>query len=128
MIYSCRKAQRIITIYARMIYRAPYVMFLMRADPLRGQVEGGAGLTGDSKSTNERGTFLVGSFGLSCRYRRYLFCLMVALVGPLQNIFSSPYTIKNSFVPIATAGTPVSRYVSLVWFLPVISLLLTNTV
>jgi hypothetical protein len=29
----------VIAIYAPMIYMAPYVMFLMRADPLRGQVE-----------------------------------------------------------------------------------------
>jgi hypothetical protein len=30
-----------IAIYAPMIYKAPYVMFLMSADPLRGQVGGG---------------------------------------------------------------------------------------
>jgi hypothetical protein len=30
-----------IAIYAPMIYTAPCVMFLMRADPLRGQVGGG---------------------------------------------------------------------------------------
>ncbi len=30
-----------IAIYAPMIYTASYVMFLMRADPLRGQVRGG---------------------------------------------------------------------------------------
>jgi hypothetical protein len=30
----------IIAIYALMIYKAPYVIFLMRADPLRGQVGG----------------------------------------------------------------------------------------
>ncbi len=29
----------------------------------------------DSKSTNERGPFLVGSLGLSCMYKRFLFCL-----------------------------------------------------
>ncbi len=27
---------------------------------------------GDSNSTNERGPFLVGSLGLSCRYKRFL--------------------------------------------------------
>jgi hypothetical protein len=32
---------RIITIYAPMIYTAPCIMFLMRADTLRGQVGGG---------------------------------------------------------------------------------------
>jgi hypothetical protein len=33
--------QKTPSIYAPMIYTAPYVMFLMRADPLRGQVGGG---------------------------------------------------------------------------------------
>jgi hypothetical protein len=32
---------RVRTIYAPMIYLAPCVMFLMRAETLRGQVEGG---------------------------------------------------------------------------------------
>ncbi len=32
-------------------------------------------VNGDSKRTNERGPLLVGSLGLSCRYKRYLFCL-----------------------------------------------------
>jgi hypothetical protein len=31
----------LLAIYAPMIYTAPCVMFLMRADPLRGQVGGG---------------------------------------------------------------------------------------
>jgi hypothetical protein len=30
-----------LAIYANLIYTAPYVLFLMRADPLRGQVGGG---------------------------------------------------------------------------------------
>jgi hypothetical protein len=30
-----------LAIYGTMIYTAPYVMFLMREDPLRGQVGGG---------------------------------------------------------------------------------------
>ncbi len=30
----------LIAIYAPLIYTAPYIMFLMRADPLRGQVGG----------------------------------------------------------------------------------------
>jgi hypothetical protein len=33
-------------------------------------------VNGDSKSTNERGPSLVGSLGLTCRYKRFLFCLM----------------------------------------------------
>jgi hypothetical protein len=46
----------------------------------------------DSKSTNERGLF--GWFvGLSCWYKRFCSTL-AALVGPVQNIFSSPYTIS----------------------------------
>jgi hypothetical protein len=56
----------------------------------------------DSKSTNERGPSLVGSFGLSCRHKRFLFCLGYSLVGPVQNIFF-PHRIVhylNSFVPI----------------------------
>ncbi len=32
-------------------------------------------VNGDSKRTNERGSFLAGSFGMSCRYKRFLFCL-----------------------------------------------------
>jgi hypothetical protein len=34
-----------------------------------------AEVNGDSKSTNERGLSLVGSIGLSCWYKRFLFCL-----------------------------------------------------
>ncbi len=46
----------------------------------------------DSKSTNERGPSLVGSLGLSCRYKR--FCTVLAvLVVQVKNNFSSPYTI-----------------------------------
>ncbi len=32
-------------------------------------------VNGDSKSTNESGPFLVGSLGLSCQYKGFLFCL-----------------------------------------------------
>jgi hypothetical protein len=32
-----------LAIYGHKIYMAPYVMFMMRANPLRGQVEGGLG-------------------------------------------------------------------------------------
>jgi hypothetical protein len=32
-------------------------------------------VNGDSKSTNERGPSLVDSFGLSCWYKRFWFCL-----------------------------------------------------
>jgi hypothetical protein len=51
-------------------------------------------VNGDSKSTNERGSSLVGSLGFSCRYKRFLF-LLGCYSGPVQNIFfSSPYTIS----------------------------------
>jgi hypothetical protein len=43
---------------------------------------------GDSKSTNERGS----SLGSLCRYKR-LYPALAALFGPVQNIFSSAYTI-----------------------------------
>ncbi len=43
-------------------------------------------VNGDSKRTNERCPFLVGSLGLSCLYKRFLFCLSCS-VGPVQNIF-----------------------------------------
>jgi hypothetical protein len=37
-------SRRLLAIYAPMIYTAPCVMFLMRADTLRGQVGGGCAL------------------------------------------------------------------------------------
>jgi hypothetical protein len=40
--------KRKITIYASMIYTAPFVMFLLRADTLRGQVGGGWALEMES--------------------------------------------------------------------------------
>jgi hypothetical protein len=48
-------------------------------------------VNGDSESTNERGPSFVGSLGLSCRYKIF-FSALAALVIPVQNIFSSPYT------------------------------------
>jgi hypothetical protein len=46
---------------------------------------------GVSKSTNERGPFLVGSLGLLCQYKRFLFCLDCSS-RPRTKFFSSPYT------------------------------------
>jgi hypothetical protein len=43
-------------------------------------------VTGNSKSTNESGSSLVGSLGLSSRYKRF-FSALTAVVGPVQNIF-----------------------------------------
>jgi hypothetical protein len=42
----------------------------------------------DSKNINEKCPSLVGSFGLSFQYQRFLYAL-AALVGTGQNIFSS---------------------------------------
>jgi hypothetical protein len=53
----------------------------------------------DSKSTNERGPSLAGFLGLSCQYRRFLFCLGCSS-GPVQNIFFLTVHYLNSFVPI----------------------------
>jgi hypothetical protein len=71
------------------------------------------------KSTNERGPSLVGSLGLSFRYKRFLFCLGCS-IGPVQIIFSSAYTISfplSPYRPGSWAGccaeSPVSEYVSL---------------
>ncbi len=54
-------------------------------------------LNGDSKSTNERSHSLLGSLGLSCRYKRFLFCLGCSS----RPIFFSSYTISIRLFPIA---------------------------
>ncbi len=52
---------------------------------------------GDSRSTNERGPSLVGLFGLTCRWKRFL----AAPVRPVQSIFfSSPYTMSIHLSPL----------------------------
>jgi hypothetical protein len=49
--------------------------------------------------TNEKGSFLVGSLGSSCRYKKFMFCLGCS---SRPSIISSPYTTYfNLFVPIA---------------------------
>jgi hypothetical protein len=71
-------------------------------------------VNGDSKSTNDRGPSLVGSLGLSCRrYKRFCSAL-AALVGPVQNIFSSPCAISMtlSHRPASWAGSRVGSPVS----------------
>jgi hypothetical protein len=60
-----------------------------------------AEVNGDSKSTNERGSFL-GWFVRACRAGTKDFCsALVALVGPAQNIFFLTVHYFNSFGPIA---------------------------
>jgi hypothetical protein len=46
---------------------------------------------GDSKRTHESGPFLTKKVGLDCS----------TVFGPVQNFFSSPYTISVSLTPIA---------------------------
>ena len=54
-------------------------------------------VNGDSKRTNERGPFLVGSLGLSCRYKRFLFCLVCSSQPLFKICFPSLSTISISF-------------------------------
>jgi hypothetical protein len=55
---------------------------------------------GDSKSTNERGPSLVGSW--ACRVSAGDFCpALAALVGPVKNFLFFAVHYFNSFVPIA---------------------------
>ncbi len=63
-----------------------------------------AEVNGDSKRTNKRGSFLVGSLGLSCRYKRFLFCLGCS--AQYKIIFSSPYTIS---VPLSPSPSKLGR-------------------
>jgi hypothetical protein len=58
-------------------------------------------VNGDSKSTNERGSSLVGSLGLMCWwYKRFLFCLGGSS-GPVQNISFLTVHYFNAFASIA---------------------------
>ncbi len=52
-------------------------------------------LNGDSKSTNERSPSLVGSLGLSCRYKGPLFCLGCSSRPSTKYFFPPPHTISN---------------------------------
>ncbi len=50
-------------------------------------------VNGDSKSTNERGPSMVGSLGLSCQYKTFMFCLS-STTQPSTKYFSSPHTFS----------------------------------
>ncbi len=72
-------------------------------------------VNGDSKSTNAICPSMMGSSGLLCGYKRFLFRLGCSLVGPVQqNMFTSPYTISNHLIPLPSklagsrAGSPAS--------------------
>ncbi len=77
-------------------------------------------MNGGSKSTNERGPSQIGSLGLSCRYKRFLFCLGCSSQPSTKYIFLSGHYI-NFLFPTAQAswagsraGSSVSQYVSLI--------------
>ncbi len=57
-------------------------------------------VNGGFKSTNERGPSLVGSLGLSCRYKIILFCFGCPS-RPSTNIFLLTIRYFNAFVPIS---------------------------
>ncbi len=63
------------------LYKSSWKNVQQRFSTARETIEGWPLLTvetevnGDSKRTNEKGPFLVNSLGLSCRYKRFLFCL-----------------------------------------------------
>jgi hypothetical protein len=56
-------------------------------------------VNGDSKRTNERGSFLVGSLGLSCQYKRFLSCLGCSSRSGYKIFFFSSYTISIPLSP-----------------------------
>ncbi len=74
----------------------------------------------DSKRKNERGSFLVGSLGLSYRYKKFfvLSWLYCALVSPVKNIFflhvfQFLYPLRPAGWAASRSGSPVSVCVSL---------------
>jgi hypothetical protein len=76
-------------------------------------------VNGDSKSTNERGPFLFDSLGLSCRNKRFLFCLGCSSRTSTKYFFSRRtlfqllYPNRPASWAGSRAGLPVSSYVSL---------------
>jgi hypothetical protein len=59
-------------------------------------------VNGDSKSTSGWGPSLVGSLGMSCRYKRFLFCLGFSSQPSTKYIFFLTAHYFNAFyVPIA---------------------------
>ncbi len=57
------------------------------------------------KSTNERGRSLVGSLGLSCWYKMFLFCFGCS-VDQVQIFLPSPFTI---LIPLSTSLSKLGR-------------------
>jgi len=56
-------------------------------------------VNGDSKRANEMDPSLVGLLGLSCRYKRFLFCLGCFSRSSTKYFFLSPYTISITLFP-----------------------------
>jgi hypothetical protein len=65
----------------------------------------------DSKRTNERGPSLVGSWGLSRRYKRFLFCLGCSN-RPSTKYFFPPCTLFQFLCPHRPTSWPGSHAVS----------------
>jgi len=63
-------------------------------------------VNGESKRTNERGPFWVGSLGISCWYKTFLFCLG-CFGQPSTKYFFFTVQYFNSFVPIAMRRNPL---------------------
>ncbi len=57
----------------------------------------------------ESGPFFVGSLCLSCRYKRFLFCLGCSIVGSVQNIFFPNRTLFQFMCPHRQATWAGSR-------------------
>ncbi len=74
-------------------------------------------VNGDSKSTNERGPSLVGSLGLSCQYKRFLFCLGCYCRPSTKYLF--PYRTLFQFLcphrPASWTGSRAAFYSRLVF-------------
>ncbi len=64
-------------------------------------------VNGDLKSTNKRGFLLVGPLGLSCRYKRFLFCL-----GRFSRQVILHRTLFQFFCPHRLASSKQSSWVA----------------
>jgi hypothetical protein len=62
----------------------------------------------------KRGPSLIGSLGLSCRYKKVIFVPLGCSSLPSPYTFSIPLTLSPSKQGRRRAGSPVSYYVSLV--------------
>jgi hypothetical protein len=87
-------------------------------------------VNGDSKSTNERGPFLVVYLGLSVRYKRFLFRLGCSSQPSTKNFFLTIYTLFQFLCPhcpASWAGRAVLGRLSLSMCLCSLSVQMSNT-